>query len=160
MRQNKRCNKRRNFARSVFASLATVATLATLTACRSNSAGGAASSTASASTTSPNVVMACVAVAADSVRPRVPDIAALLIALRHEPASTPASEASVRIESETSRSTVKIDPASPARFELSPGLYDVRVSQEGYNNVTARVTLAAGCTATFSPTLQGRTGRK
>ncbi len=104
--------------------------------------------------------MACVAAVADSTRPRVPLTAALLIALRHEPPKTPASEASVRIESETSRSTVKIDPGSPARFELSPGLYDVRVSQEGYGNVTARVTLAAGCTATFSPLLRGRAGQK
>ncbi len=136
-----------------------VALLTLLAACRGASTTSKLPSARPEPVGSPDVTIACVAIVADSPRPRVPLKAALIISLRHEPPSRPASEGSVRIEGETSRSTVKIDPASPARFELAPGLYDVRVAQERYGNVTARISLAAGCTATFNPVLRGRTVR-
>lgn len=65
-------------------------------------------------------------------------------------------EVTVRIEGETSRSSVKINPSQPARFELAAGLYDVRVSLDGYVGAQARVRLAAGCVTQLSTMLRAR----
>ena len=92
--------------------------------------------------------------------PRALPVGVLLLTLRTEPPAPPASEATVRLEGETSRSTVKVDPRLSARFELAPGLYDLRVALDGYVSLLVRVTLTAGCTAEVSPTLRGRTSKE
>lgn len=92
--------------------------------------------------------------------PRALPVGTLVLTLTTQPPARPASEATVRIEGETSRSTVKVDPRLPARFELAPGLYDLRVALDGYASLSVRVTLSAGCTAEVTPTLRGRSPEK
>jgi len=81
---------------------------------------------------------------------------ALVLSLQLIPSTKTTDEASVRIESETSRTTVKINVAEPARFELSPGLYDVRVTLSGRVPVTARIKLIDGCVSQVTTVMRGR----
>ena len=64
------------------------------------------------------------------------------------------TEATVRVEGETTRNTVRVDATAPAPFALSKGVYVVRVSLAGYGGAERRVTLTAGCEATMAVELR------
>jgi hypothetical protein len=59
---------------------------------------------------------------------------------------TPASsgEALVRVEGESSRSTVRIDVATGTTLELREGTYLLRISVQGYRNVEKSIKVVCG----------------
>jgi hypothetical protein len=64
------------------------------------------------------------------------------------------TEATVRLEGETMRNTVRVDASLPAPFALAKGVYVVRVSLAGYSSAEGRVALTAGCEATMDVALR------
>jgi hypothetical protein len=87
--------------------------------------------------------------------------AALLIRAKLEPAPKSGAMAVVRLTGETTaRSSVSIDPTQLARFELSPGGYDVQITMDNYATVNTHVALTLGCTLQITPALHGGSLRR
>lgn len=80
--------------------------------------------------------------------------ATLRVELTFEPAMAPGSEVALRLDGETTRSTIRIDPSQPTGFTVPKGVYLVRVSPAGYTGTEARVPLTAGCSATVTMLLK------
>lgn len=78
----------------------------------------------------------------------------LRVELTFEPAMPSGSEIALRLDGETTRSTIRVDPAQPIGFSLPKGVYLVRVSPAGYTGMEARVPLTAGCSATVTMRLK------
>lgn len=75
--------------------------------------------------------------------------ATLTLTIVTEPAVAPGTEINLRLDGETTRSTVRVDPTLPSAFNLTKGVYVVRVSLPGYTGVEGRASLTAGCEATM-----------
>lgn len=75
--------------------------------------------------------------------------AKLTLTMVTEPAVAPGTEINLRLDGETTRSTVRVDPTLPSVFNLTKGVYVVRVSLPGYTGVEGRAALTAGCEATM-----------
>ena len=60
------------------------------------------------------------------------------------------SEALVRLESETERSTVQVNAALGTTFELHPGRYQLSISLAGYNSAERLVSIECGSDRTLT----------
>ncbi len=85
-----------------------------------------------------------------------PPLATLTVVLRTEPAVVAGTEASLRLDGETTRNSLRVDAALPQPFTLAKGVYVVRVSLPGYVGVEGRASLTAGCEATMTMVLRKR----
>jgi hypothetical protein len=104
---------------------------------------------------SPVQVVACTAPAGTTrATPAAADI-------RVQPVPTPADtsvQAVVRFEGPVGQpNTVRVAPSATSRFEpLAPGVYHLVVTMDGYQRLSARVSLTAGCTTTVTFGLRPR----
>ncbi len=78
-----------------------------------------------------------------------PPLATLTLNIVTEPAVAAGTEITLRLDGETTRSTVRVDPSMPSVFNLTRGVYVVRVSLPDYTRVEGRAVLTAGCEATM-----------
>lgn len=85
--------------------------------------------------------------------------ATLRVELAFEPAMEAESEVALRLDGETTRNTIRVDPTQPIGFSLAKGVYVLRVNPSGYTGVEARVILTAGCKATVTMLLKRDGGR-
>lgn len=81
-------------------------------------------------------------------------LASLRVHLTFEPAITAGTEIPVRLDGETTRSTIRVDATQPIGFSLAKGVYVLRVQPNGYTGLEARVPLTAGCNATVTMLLK------
>lgn len=77
-------------------------------------------------------------------------IGRLVLVLNAQPATSGASEALVRLESETERSTLRVETALGTTFELRPGRYRLSVALGGYSSAERQVAVACGTTQTLT----------
>jgi hypothetical protein len=63
------------------------------------------------------------------------------------------TEALVRLESESERSTVRINAVLGSTFELRPGSYRLTISVPGYSSVTESATVTCGSNRTVTAAL-------
>ena len=103
-------------------------------------------------------VSACPPGIAPATPTEAPPLATLTVTLRTEPAVAAGTEATLRLEGETTRNSLRVDATLPQPFTLSKGVYVVRVSLPGYVGVEGRANLTAGCEATMTMTLKKPTG--
>ena len=89
-----------------------------------------------------------------------PPLATLTVTLRSEPPVAVGTEASLRLDGETTRNSLRVDATLPQPFTLSKGVYVVRVSLPGYVGVEGRASLTAGCEATMTMDLKQSTGSR
>lgn len=83
--------------------------------------------------------------------PNAPLATALLrVTFLVEPAVPDSTLMTIRLDGETTRSSIRVDPMQPMSFALQKGVYIVRTVLPGYTNVEGRVPLTAGCEATMS----------
>lgn len=80
--------------------------------------------------------------------------ASLRVELTFDPAMAAGTEIPLRLDGETTRSTIRVDATQPIGFTLAKGVYVVRVQPQGYTGLEARVPLTAGCTATVTMLLK------
>jgi hypothetical protein len=83
-----------------------------------------------------------------------PPPATLTVNMVTEPAVAAGTELNLRLDGETTRSSIRVDATQPSLFTLAKGVYVVRVSLPGYTGVEGRATLTAGCTATMTLVLR------
>lgn len=69
------------------------------------------------------------------------------------PAVPESTEALVRLESESERSTVRINAVLGSTFELRPGSYRLTISVPGYSSVTESATVTCGSDRTVTAAL-------
>jgi len=132
--------------------LTTVVTVLAMTGCRRSAANGPGG------VASPRVtISACPAGVATAPKDDAP-LANLTVSIATVPQVGRDTEATLRLEGETTRNTVRIDATTPSQFALAKGVYVVRVSLSGYSGAEGRVTLTAGCEATM--TMELRRGSK
>lgn len=84
------------------------------------------------------------------------DTATVVVAIRAEPAPGENAEATVRVQGETERSDVLVNPSVPLTLRLPRGIYDVRVTLPGYVGAGGRMTLTGGCATEMTVGLQKR----
>ncbi len=77
-------------------------------------------------------------------------IGRLTLLLILTPAVSETTEALVRLESETERSTVRVNAVLGTTFELRPGTYRLSISLPGYNSAERSVSIACGSERTLS----------
>ncbi|MBL0170676.1 MAG: hypothetical protein IPP90_08075 [Gemmatimonadaceae bacterium] len=85
-----------------------------------------------------------------------PPLALLTVTLRTVPPIAAGIDASLRLDGETTRNSLRVDPTLPQPFSLAKGVYVVRVSLPGYVGVEGRANLTAGCEATMTMELKQR----
>ncbi|QJR35892.1 PEGA domain-containing protein [Gemmatimonas groenlandica] len=68
----------------------------------------------------------------------------LRLSLTLQPAVSETTEALVRLESETERSTVRVNATLGTTFELRPGTYRLSISLPGYNNAERTAIIDCG----------------
>lgn len=73
----------------------------------------------------------------------------LALTLATQPAAPQTSEALVRLESETERSTVRVNAALGTTFELRPGRYRLNITLAGYNGADRNVQITCGAEETL-----------
>ena len=100
-----------------------------------------------------SIISACPASVAPDAK-GVASLANLTVRIATVPPVGRDTEATVRLEGETMRNTVRVNASAPAPFALAKGVYVVRVSLSGYNSAEGRVTLTAGCEATMDVSLR------
>jgi hypothetical protein len=74
----------------------------------------------------------------------------LMLRLTVQPAVTETTEALVRLESETERSTVRVNAALGTTFELRPGTYRLSISLPGYSSEKRTAIMECGTDKTLS----------
>ena len=74
----------------------------------------------------------------------------LRLLLTLQPAVAETTEALVRIESETERSSVRVNATLGTTFELRPGSYRFTVSLPGYTSAARTADIACGADKTLS----------
>ena len=77
----------------------------------------------------------------------------LRLLLTLQPAVAETTEALVRIESETERSSVRVNATLGTTFELRPGPYRLTVSLPGYTSAERAANITCGADKTLSITL-------
>lgn len=115
--------------------LALAVLLAAVTGCRARAAATAAATAAEPASAS------CASAGG---------IGRLVLVLNAQPATSGASEALVRLESETERSTLRVETALGTTFELRPGRYRLSVALGGYSSAERQVAVACGTTQTLT----------
>lgn len=78
----------------------------------------------------------------------------LVLAIAAQPAPGGTSETLVRLESETERSTVRVNTALGTTFELRPGRYRLSLVLGGYNSAERQVQIACGTEQTLTVPLE------
>lgn len=99
------------------------------------------------------IISACPASVVPETKGVVP-LANLTLRITTVPPVGRDTEATVRLEGEAMRNTVRVEASRPAPFALAKGVYVVRVSLSGYSSAEGRVTLTAGCEATMDVELR------
>jgi hypothetical protein len=79
-----------------------------------------------------------------------PPLASLTVTLQIEPAVAAGTEATLRIDGETTRSGLAVDVSKATQLSVAKGVYTVRASLPGYTTVEGLARLTAGCNATMS----------
>ncbi len=74
----------------------------------------------------------------------------LRLVLTTQPAASETTEALVRLESETERSTVRVNAALGTTFELRPGRYRLRISLAGFDNAERQASIECGSNQTLT----------
>jgi hypothetical protein len=77
----------------------------------------------------------------------------LSLRLTVQPAVSETTEALVRLESETERSTVRVNATLGTTFELRPGTYRLSISLPGYSSAKQTVLIDCGTDRTLSVSL-------
>jgi len=77
----------------------------------------------------------------------------LSLRLTVQPAVSETTEALVRLESETERSTVRVNATLGTTFELRPGTYRLSISLSGYSSAQQTVIIDCGTDRTLSVSL-------
>lgn len=80
--------------------------------------------------------------------------ATLTVNMVTEPAVAAGTELNLRLDGETTRSSIRVDATQPSGFTLAKGVYIVRVALSGYTGVEGRAVLTAGCSATMTLVLR------
>lgn len=87
-------------------------------------------------------------------RDSAPPLATLSVTLTINPPLADSSLITVRMDGETMRNVIRVNPAKPFGFTLVKGVYVVRITESGYTGVEGRVRLTAGCEATMTMQLK------
>lgn len=74
----------------------------------------------------------------------------LTLRLTLQPAVSETTEALVRLESETERSTVRVNATLGTTFELRPGTYRLSISLPGYSSAKRTATIDCGTDQTLT----------
>lgn len=82
--------------------------------------------------------------AATSACASVDGVGKLRLLLTLQPTVSETTEALVRLESETERSTVRVNATLGTTFELRPGTYRLSISLPGYNNAERTAIIDCG----------------
>ncbi len=77
----------------------------------------------------------------------------LTLVLTGQPPMPETTEALVRLESETERSTVRVNAALGTTFELRPGTYRLSISLPGYRAEQRSASIACGAEQALTVTL-------
>ena len=77
-------------------------------------------------------------------------IGRLTLLLTPTPVVTEITEALVRLESETERSTVRVNAVLGTTFELRPGIYRLFITLPGYKSAERSATIACGSAQTLN----------
>ncbi len=78
----------------------------------------------------------------------------LTLTITTEPQVAEGTELTLRLDGETTRSSIRIDATKPTGYSLAEGVYVVRAGLPGYTGVEGRVVLTAGCEATMTMQLK------
>lgn len=81
-------------------------------------------------------------------------IGRLVLVLDAQPATSGTPEALVRLESDTERSTLRVNAALGTTFELRPGRYRLGITLGGYNSAERQVVVACGTEQTLTVPLK------
>jgi hypothetical protein len=130
-------------------SFAIMGMAATVAACR----GARPSATEMASRVT---VSACPPGVAPAKPTDLPPPATLTVNMVTEPAVAAGTELNLRLDGETTRSSIRVDATQPSSFTLAKGVYIVRVALPSYVGVEGRAVLTAGCSATMTLVLRKR----
>jgi hypothetical protein len=95
-------------------------------------------------------VAATAAVPADRTCASAAGIGRLVLVLDAQPATSGTPEALVRLESDTERSTLRVNAALGTTFELRPGRYRLGITLGGYNSAERQVVVACGTEQTLT----------
>lgn len=74
----------------------------------------------------------------------------LRLVLSMQPAASETTEALVRLESETERSTIRVNATLGTTFELRPGRYRLSISLAGYNSAERQASVECGSNQTLT----------
>lgn len=80
-------------------------------------------------------------------------VGTLRFRLTLQPAVPETTEALVRLESETERSTVRVNATLGTTFQLRPGTYRLSITLPGYASAKRSVTIACGSDTTLTVAL-------
>ncbi len=80
----------------------------------------------------------------------------LTLRLATQPAPPETSEALVRLESDTERSTVRVNAALGTTFELRPGRYRLAITLAGYSGAERQISIECGTAQTLTVPLNKR----
>ncbi len=80
----------------------------------------------------------------------------LTLMLATQPVTPETSEALVRLESETERSTVRVNAALGTTFELRPGRYRLSITLAGYSSAERQFSIECGAAQTLTVPLSKR----
>jgi len=83
-------------------------------------------------------------------RGEAPPRATLTVLFRPDPAVTPATPVSLKLDGEVTRNSMRVSAGDAAQFTLDAGLYVVRIAMNGYTSLDGRVRLTPGCEATMT----------
>lgn len=78
----------------------------------------------------------------------------LTLTITTDPPVAEGTELTLRLDGETTRSSIRIDATKPTGYTLTEGVYVIRAGLRGYTGVEGRVVLTAGCEATMTMQLR------